>query len=136
MLTPVAGTTFRPGLIGDALAERHVAVEEHRARLDDGADPVALDPVRVGDGGHPLGVLVVEVRELEAHGLVGRAEVLVDEREPELLDVDGAVDALELLSTLFIRASLEAGGVEATQSQGGHRMRLHANARPVRTAGG
>jgi hypothetical protein len=30
---------------------------------------------------------------------------------------------------LFIRASLEAGGVEATQSQGGHRMKLHANAR-------
>jgi transposase-like protein len=29
---------------------------------------------------------------------------------------------------LFIRSSLEAGGVEATQIQGGHRMKLHANA--------
>ena len=31
--------------------------------------------------------------------------------------------------TLFIRASLEAGGVEANSSRGGHRMNLHANSR-------
>src|SRR5215510_11290769 len=31
--------------------------------------------------------------------------------------------------TLFIRASLEAGGVEANSSRGGHRMKLHANHR-------
>src|SRR6185437_1000193 len=31
--------------------------------------------------------------------------------------------------TLFIRASLEAGWCRSHQSQGGHRMKLHANAR-------
>jgi hypothetical protein len=35
------------------------------------------------------------VRELEARGLVGCAEVLVDQREAEILDIDGAVDALD-----------------------------------------
>jgi hypothetical protein len=35
------------------------------------------------------------VRELEAGGLVGGPEVLVDERPAELLDVDGAVDGLD-----------------------------------------
>src|SRR5204862_2505889 len=33
------------------------------------------------------------------------------------------------LRTLFIRASLEAGWCRSHQSQGGHRMKLHANAR-------
>src|SRR3954465_2285372 len=33
------------------------------------------------------------------------------------------------LSTLFIRASLEAGWCRSHQSQGGHRMKLHGNAR-------
>ena len=104
------------GLVGHALAEGGVAVEEHRARLDDGPDAVALDPIRVGERGVPLGLLVVEVRELEAGGLVGRAEVLVDEREPELLEVDGAVDALDcghcpgsLRVAGVIRARLSAG---------------------------
>ena len=35
---------------------------------------------------------------------------------------------MEFLSTLFIRTSLEAGGVEATQIQGGTPDELHANA--------
>ena len=86
---------LEPALVGHALAEGSVAVEEHRARLDHGPDPVPLDRVGVGEGGVPLGLLVVEVRELEARGLVGRAEVLMDEREPELLEVDGTVDALD-----------------------------------------
>ena len=80
---------LQPALVGHPLAERGVAVEEHRARLDDRPDPVPLDGVGVGERGVPLGLLVVEVRELEARGLVGRAEVLVDEREPELLESTG-----------------------------------------------
>ena len=86
---------LQAALVGHALAECGVAVQEHRARLHHGPDPVPPDRVRVGEGGVPLGLLVVEVRELEARGLVGRPEVLVDEREPELLDVNGAVDALD-----------------------------------------
>jgi hypothetical protein len=35
------------------------------------------------------------VRELEAEGLVGRPEVLVDQRDPELLQLDGPVDGLD-----------------------------------------
>jgi hypothetical protein len=70
-------------------------MEEHRARLDDRPDAVSPDRVGVRESGVPFGLLVVDVRELEAGGLVGRAEVLVDERQPELLEVDGAVDALD-----------------------------------------
>ena len=78
---PVARTTLSPLSSATRLLKRGVAVEEHGARLDDRLDAVALDRVRVGHRGLPLGVLVVEVRELEARGLVGGAEVLVDERE-------------------------------------------------------
>ena len=58
-------------LVGDPLAEGGIAVEEHGARLDHGCDPVALDRPGVGDGGVPFLLVVVEVRELEPHGLVG-----------------------------------------------------------------
>ena len=85
----------QPALVSHPLAEGRVAVEEHGARLDDRPDAVALDGVRVGHGRLPLGVLVVEVRELEARGLVGGAEVLVDEREPELVQLDGPVDGFD-----------------------------------------
>ena len=37
---------LQPALVRHALAEGGVAVEEHGARLDDGLDPVSLDPVR------------------------------------------------------------------------------------------
>jgi hypothetical protein len=70
-------------------------VQEHGARLDDGLDPVAPDRVGVGYRGVPLGVLVVHVWELEARGLVGRAEVLVDEGPAELVHVERAVDCLD-----------------------------------------
>ena len=86
---------LQAALVGHALAEARVAVEEHRARLDDRAHAVPLDRVGVADRGLPLGLLVVEVRELEAHRLVGGAEVLVDQREPELVELDGPVDALD-----------------------------------------
>ena len=81
-------------LVGHPLAERGVAVEEHRARLDDGLHAMALDGVGVGDGGVPLGLLVIEVRELESPGLVGGAEVLVDERQAKLIDVHGTARGL------------------------------------------
>ena len=82
-------------LVGHALAEGGVAVEEHRARLDDGRDAMALDRVGVGDGGVPLGLLVVEVRELEAPSLVGGPEVLVDERQAKLVHVHGPTRGLD-----------------------------------------
>jgi hypothetical protein len=81
--------------VRDALAELRVPVQEHRARLHDRPDAVPLDRVRVGESGVPLGLFVVEVGELEAGSLVSCAEVLVDERQPELLQVDGAVDGLD-----------------------------------------
>jgi hypothetical protein len=56
---------------------------------------VTLDGVRVRERGLPLGVLVIEMRELEASGLVRGAEVLVDERAPELLEIHGSVDGLD-----------------------------------------
>jgi hypothetical protein len=52
--------------------------------------PCPLTPLASAHRGLPLGLLVVQVRELEASRLVGGAEVLVDERGPELLDVHRA----------------------------------------------
>ena len=86
---------LEPALVGHALAEGGVAVEEHRARLDDGPHAMPLHRSGVGDRGVPLALFVVQMRELEATRLVGGAEVLVDEREAELLDVDGAVHRLD-----------------------------------------
>ena len=86
---------LQAALVGHALAEACVTLQEHRAGLDDRPDAVSLDRVGVGHRGLPLGLLVVEVWELEAGGLVGDPEVLVDQREPELLEIDGAVDALD-----------------------------------------
>ena len=100
---------LQPGLVRDALAELGVAVQEHRARLDDRLDAVSLDRVGVGESGIPLGLLVVEVRELEAGRLVGCAEVLVDQREPELLHVDGAVDALDCGHWVSSRVAVRRG---------------------------
>jgi len=69
-------------------------VQEHRARLDDRPDAVALDGVGVGDRGVPVALLVVQVRELDPPRLVGGSEVLVDERQTELIDVHGAARGL------------------------------------------
>src|SRR5262245_36747764 len=76
-------------LVGHTPAEGRVPLEEHRARLDDRLYAVTSDRVRVRDSGLPLDRLVIQIRELEAGRLVGGAEVLVDEREPELLQADG-----------------------------------------------
>jgi hypothetical protein len=45
--------------------------------------------------GVPLSLLVIKRRELHSPRLVGSAEVLVDQRQTEVLDVDGAVDRLD-----------------------------------------
>jgi hypothetical protein len=82
-------------LVGDPLAEGGVAGEPHRARLDHRRHTVALDRVRVRDGCVPLGLLVVEVRKLEARRLVGATEVLVDQRQAELVYVDRPVHGLD-----------------------------------------
>jgi hypothetical protein len=82
-------------LVGHPLAERGIPGEEHRARLDDSLHAVSLDGFGVGHGGVPLSLLVIKVRELHSPGLVGGAKVLVDQRQTELLDADGAVDGLD-----------------------------------------
>ena len=56
---------------------------------------MSLDRVGVGQRSLPLGLLVIEVWELEAGGLVGDPEVLVDQREPELIEIDGSVRRLD-----------------------------------------
>jgi hypothetical protein len=58
----------------------------------------------VRHGGLPLGRLVVEMRELHAGGLVGRPEVLVNEREPELVQIDGPVDGLHSGQCALLRS--------------------------------
>ena len=69
-------------------------LQEQRARLDHRLDAVADDSLGVRQRGLPLGVLVVGVRPLEAHALVGRAEVLVDQRQAQLARIDRAGDRL------------------------------------------
>ena len=83
-----------PALVGHALAERRVAREEQRARLDHRLDAVAPHGVGVRDRRLPLGLLVVQMRELEAPRLVGRPEVLVDQRQAELIDIHGPARGL------------------------------------------
>src|ERR671914_2856801 len=116
---------LKSALVGDALAESGVAVEEHGARLDDGLDAMPLDRVGVVHGGVPLALLVIEMRELEATRLVDGPEVLVDEREAELLDVDGPVDGLDIG-----HAGLLPGvrcGKLLTGAQGGPALAFFAN---------
>ncbi len=89
-----AGDDPDSGLIGHALHEAHVAPAEHRGRIDD-----RLHPSRLGGGDClqrrvQLGLLVVAIRPLRRHGIVSKADMLVDEDESELLGIDGSLHGL------------------------------------------
>ena len=92
---PVASTTLRPLSSATRLLNAASRLRNMRARLDHRLDAVALDGLGVRDRRLPLGLLVVQMRELEAPGLVGRPEVLVDQRQAELFDIHGPARRLD-----------------------------------------
>ena len=84
-----------PGGVGHPLHETHVAAAEHRRRIDDRRDPVALGRRDGLGGGGEFGRIVIARRPVLGHRLVAEADVLVDEREAEGGGLDAARDGLD-----------------------------------------
>ena len=89
-----AGDDLEAGLGRDPDRGPDVAAEQHRRRLNDGLDPVLLDRLRRLDREAVLGLVVANMRPLRRDRLIGGEEVLVDQRQPELVGVDRPVDTL------------------------------------------
>ena len=98
---------LQPGLVREPLRRRHVAPEQHRRRLDDRLHPVPLDRLGRLEGQLELAVVLAHVRPLRGDGLVAREEVLVDQRQAELVGVDSAIHGLNSRHQPNLRSSVK-----------------------------
>jgi hypothetical protein len=85
---PGAGDDLQTRRGGQALQSGDVAAEQHRARIDDRPDSVLFDRLGGFEREPILVIVITHVRPLRRDRLVTGEEMLVDQREAEILGID------------------------------------------------